>query len=168
MVSGWPLLYWIDHSSGDANYLDRSAFRAGAGWTGSRADPLRQRWSERLRLRLNISLSGLGQRDAGENNHPILYVNLYQPTRKSIGVLRQRHPGSTGKDLLSLMSAFTVSDNPSFDASIYNCGRGRDARNLNRSGVRAEFKIRWAGQQCLIRTRWAPLRGALAVACLDA
>ena len=58
--SGWPLLYWVDHKTGDANYLGLFGRSGEMGRTDFRADTATAatRLGERRRRRRRLSIAG--------------------------------------------------------------------------------------------------------------
>jgi hypothetical protein len=122
MVSGWPLLYWTDHSTGDTNYLGMFSIPSRSGLDGFAGGP-----APTMLVGTTPTAPEHFYSSALDNGTPAKNVMVSctltsnnQPGNQSVSCSNVT-PSSTGKDLASLMAAFTVSDNPSFDASIYSC-----------------------------------------------
>ena len=122
MVSGWPLLYWVDHATGDATYLGlfgQPGASGADGWAGGICD----------------GGSFLGTTPSAPEHYycstvdnagktiviSCTFNSTNQPGNGS-AVCVNTTPGSTGKDINSLVAAFTASDTPTFDNTMYGCG----------------------------------------------
>ncbi len=123
--SGWPLLYWVDHKTGDATYLGLFS-RAGAsgldGFSGGGCDGSGTLVGTTPTAAENFYCG------ATDNETPAKAVlvsctltTTNQPGNQSV-TCTNITPGTKGKDLLRLIAEFTATDVPAFDSSKYGCG----------------------------------------------
>ncbi|MCX6629234.1 MAG: hypothetical protein NTW28_16575 [Candidatus Solibacter sp.] len=121
MVSGYPLLYWIDHVTGDANYLGTFTLPGQAGtdgWAGGVGSGSFVGTTPSAPEHFYTSATD----NAGKKI--ILSCTLTstnQPGNATIACTNMT-PGSTGKDINALATAFTASDTPAFDSSVFSLG----------------------------------------------
>jgi|GEM_PF-5888855 len=123
--SGWPLLYWVDHKTGDAAYLGlfgRSGASGPDGFSGGYCDG-----SNTLRGTTPTAPEHFycGATDNETPAKPILVsctlTTTNQPGSESVSCSNIT-PGTIGKDILALIAEFTATDVPAFDSTKYGCG----------------------------------------------
>ena len=123
--SGWPLLYWVDHKTGDANYLGLF-YQSGAsgldGFASGGCDGSGTLVGTTPTAPVNYYCT------AADNETPTKRVIIScvlsttnQPGSESVSCANIT-PGTTGKDLSTLVAQFTATDVPSFDGTKYVCG----------------------------------------------
>ena len=132
--SGWPLLYWVDHKTGDATYLGlfyRSAASGPDGFSGGYCDGAYTMGGTTPTAPENYYCG------ATDNETPAKQIlvscsltTTNQQGNQSVSCSNIT-PGTKGKDLLSLVAEFTATDTPAFDAAKYGCGMiGRQGNKL--------------------------------------
>ena len=132
--SGWPLLYWVDHKTGDASYLGlfyRSGVDGPDGFSGGYCDG-------------GSTIGGTtptspetfycGAVDNEAPAKPIIVsctlTSTNQPGNQSVSCFNVT-PGTKGKDLQALIAQFTANDVPAFDSTKFGCGiTGRQGTKL--------------------------------------
>ena len=123
--SGWPLLYWVDHKTGDATYLGLF-YQSGAsgpdGFGGGGCDGSATLVGTTPTVPENFFCT------ATDNETPAKRVLIScvlattnQPGNESVSCSNIT-PGTRGKDLGALVAEFAAADVPAFDASKYGCG----------------------------------------------
>jgi hypothetical protein len=123
--SGWPLLYWVDHKTGDATYLglfSQSGVSGPDGFAGGLCDGSATLVGTTPTAPENYFCT------ATDNEVPAKRVLIScvltttnQPGNKSVSCTNIT-PGTTGKDLLTLIAQFAAADVPAFDSSKFGCG----------------------------------------------
>ena len=132
--SGWPLLYWVDHKTGDASYLGpfyRSAVDGPDGFSGGYCDG-----GSTIGGTTPISPETFycGAVDNEASAKPIIVsctlASTNQPGDQSVACSNLT-PGTKGKDLQALIAQFTANDVPAFDSTEFGCGiTGRQGTKL--------------------------------------
>ncbi|MEO8596166.1 MAG: hypothetical protein ABI759_22800 [Candidatus Solibacter sp.] len=132
--SGWPLLYWVDHKTGDATYLGlfgKSGASGPDGFDGGLCD------------------GGGTLRGTSPDQPETFYCTTTDHETPSKAVLIRCSltttnqtgsnsiscsnitPGTLGRDLATLVAEFTAADTPAFDKNKYWCGIvGQQGRKL--------------------------------------
>jgi hypothetical protein len=121
IVGNTPQVYWIDSTTGDANWL-------GIPFTGNQAPP--DGWSNSFCKTPSVTFIGAGPTDpetfycvsADENNKAIILMCALTSTNQTGNLstsCQNLTPGSTGKDLFSLIVNFTRGSTPSFDTTQF-------------------------------------------------
>jgi len=121
--SGWPLLYWVDHETGDATYLGLFSFPGVSGPDGFSGGGC----SNTLRGTTPTAPETF-YCNATDNETPAKTIivsctltTTNQPGNQSVACSNIT-PGTKGKDLSSLIAEFTAADVPAFDSTIWGCG----------------------------------------------
>jgi hypothetical protein len=122
--SGWPLLYWVDHKTGDATYLglfSRAGVSGPDGFSGGACDGSGT-------LRGTVPTSPESFYCTGTDNETpakTILVSCLLATTNQTGnqtvTCSNITPGTQGKDILSLVAKFTAADTPVFDSSKLQC-----------------------------------------------
>jgi hypothetical protein len=123
--SGWPLLYWVDHKTGDATYLGLF-YQPGAsgldGFAGGGCDGSGTMVGTTPTAPENFFCT------ATDNEVPAKRVLIScvltttnQPGNESVSCSNIT-PGTKGTDLLTLIAQFAAADVPAFDSAKYGCG----------------------------------------------
>jgi hypothetical protein len=123
--SGWPLLYWVDHTTGDATYLGLF-YRAGAngpdGFSGGFCDGGSTMVGTTPTKPENYYC---GATDNETPAKPIIVsctlTTTNQPGDQAVSCTNLT-PGTKGRDLVTLIAEFTANDVPAFDSTTYGCG----------------------------------------------
>ena len=132
--SGWPLLYWVDHRTGDATYLgtfNRQAANGPDGFAGGTCDGAYTMGGTTPAMPESFYCTG------SDNETPVksilvscMLTSTNQPGNQSVSCSNLT-PGTQGKDLLTLIAQFTAADTPAFDSSIFGCNLvGRQGSKL--------------------------------------
>ncbi|MCU1234468.1 MAG: hypothetical protein JWP63_2435 [Candidatus Solibacter sp.] len=132
--SGWPMLYWVDHKTGDASYLgqfSRSSVSGADGFGGGLCDGTNT---------LGGTIPTASESfycTATDNETPakaILVSCLLNSTNRpgnQTVTCSNLTPGTRGKDIIALIAAFTASDTPAFDGTRFACSvTGRQGDKL--------------------------------------
>jgi hypothetical protein len=123
--SGYPLLYWIDIETGTANYLGQFTIPSVSGSDG---------FGGGLCANGVRTLTGATPADpehfyctANDNETPARTIVLdctlnstNQPGNQTV-VCSNLTPGTTGKDLHTLIEQFTSTSTPAFDHNLFGC-----------------------------------------------
>ena len=122
--SGWPLLYWVDHKSGDATYLgtfSRAGVNGADGFAGGGCDGSNTLGGTTPTAPESFYCT------ASDNETPSKSIlvsctlsSTNQPGNQSV-TCANLTPGTKGKDLLTLVAQFTAGDTPAFDSSKFSC-----------------------------------------------
>jgi hypothetical protein len=123
--SGWPLLYWVDHKTGDATYLgmfSQAGVSGPDGFAGGICDGSATLVGTTPTAPENYFCT------ATDNEVPAKRVLIScvltttnQPGNESVSCSNIT-PGTRGKDLLTLIAQFAAADVPAFDSAKFGCG----------------------------------------------
>jgi hypothetical protein len=122
VVGNTPQVYWIDSTTGDANWL-------GPLYTGNHSAP--DAWANQGCNNASVTLTGAGSTNpekyycptVDENSKPVILGCTFTTTNQTGSAssnCQNLTPGSAGKDVLSLIASFTSGYSPSFDPTQFN------------------------------------------------
>lgn len=122
--SDWPLLYWVDHKTGDANYLGLFGMASASGPDGFPGGFC----NGGSMVGTTPTAAETFYCGVSDNESPAKYVlakctltTTNQPLNQSVNCTNVT-PGTKAKDILSLLADFTAADVPAFDKTKYGCG----------------------------------------------
>lgn len=118
MMSGYPLLYWVDHVTGDANYLGLFSIPSQSGvdgWAGGVGGGSFVGTTPEAPEHFYTSAAGNGGKTVLLS---CTLTSTNQPGNQSIACTNLT-PESTGKDVNALAAAFTAGDTPAFDTAVF-------------------------------------------------
>ena len=94
--SGWPLLYWVDHTTGDATYLGLF-YRSGAsgpdGFSGGYCDGGSTMVGTTPTKPENYYCGATDNETPAKPDYCLLYPDDFKPAGRSIGILYEPHAG---------------------------------------------------------------------------
>ncbi len=134
MSSDWPMLYWVDHKTGDATYLgefNRAGVSGPDGFAGGYCDGARTLGGTTPTVPENFYCTATDNETTAKQI--IIGCKLSstnQPGNQSVSCTNLT-PGTLGKDILSLVAQFSANDSVPFDATKYSCAvAGRQGNKL--------------------------------------
>ena len=120
--SGWPLLYWVDHQTGDATYLGLFSSSGASGPDGFSGGVCGNTLRGTTPTTPETFYCG-----ASDNETPAKAIIISctltttnQPGNQSVSCSNIT-PGTKGRDLVALVAEFTATDSPAFDSTEYQC-----------------------------------------------
>ncbi|MEO8367817.1 MAG: hypothetical protein ABI806_01275 [Candidatus Solibacter sp.] len=122
--SGWPLLYWVDHKSGDSTYLglfSRTGVAGPDGFVGGVCDGGATLRGSSPDQPEKYYCSGTDNETPGKSILVKCSLTTTNQPGNATVACSNITPGTTGRDLSSLAAEFTAADTPAFDKAKYKC-----------------------------------------------
>ncbi len=122
--SGWPMLYWVDHKTGDANYLGQFS-RSGAsgpdGFSGGSCDGTNTLGGTTPSAPESFYCTATDNETPSKAVLVSCLLNSTNQAGNQAVTCSNLTPGTKGRDLLALIAEFTAADTPSFDRTKFSC-----------------------------------------------